>query len=134
MSFTVKCLILTHTADPRGDGKPKERNVTILDEQAKDWDTGTEQQRLDIVYMRGQNDFSEGQPEHNTTASLSVADVIYLPDRDFNQPIEDPDDVPYTIYAVCGVGFKPITSEELQQLIDMEPHDRHFCDLLREKE
>jgi hypothetical protein len=129
--FCVKCLVLGHTADPEGDGKPKVRNVSVSSfEASKQWGSMTPDQQLDFIWQRGQNDFSECFPEHNSTYSLSVADVICLPDE---QPENyDDDDKPYTMYAVCSVGFKPITDDELQQLIDMEAHDRHFCKLLNE--
>jgi len=116
----VKVHVLGHTQDPRGDGKPKVRLVTVPDDAPFE----TDEDKCNAAFQYGQNDFSAGNPEHNTTFSVSVGDVVEVPAWD------DPE-ADYTLYVVCGVGFKAITSDEFEMLKGLSSADRTFHPLCR---
>lgn len=100
------------------EDRPKVREVTLPDCIEEADFSGEEkrlQQLLDEVYRLGQNDFAIG-PEKNTTCSVSVGDVIELPDR--------------RLFVVASCGFNEINATQLIELVKMDRRDRHFCDLV----
>jgi hypothetical protein len=77
----------------------KIRNVFIPDEALP----ANNVELLDLVFYYGQNDFAVG-PEKNTTCSLSVNDVIELPDG--------------TLCRIVSVGWEILNKAELQRMRD----------------
>jgi len=122
MADRIKVHVLGHTDDPKGDGKPKIRMVTCPEGSITE--ATTDDQKLALAFQYGQNDFSEGKPEHNTTYSVSVGDVVELPDGD------DPE-ADYMLYVVCMAGFQPITTDEFDELVGTPSRDRTFHSLCR---
>lgn len=101
--------------DP-ANGDPAFRIVEVSDNE---WNSANNQERLDLVYKYGQNDF---QPQE--CPSVSIADVILLPATAGETPVLVP-------YIVAMVGFKVLTNEQFIQLENTERYRRSFCDLVR---
>ena len=100
MTERIKVHVLGHTDDPDNDSRePKIRMVTCPEGA----DLSTDAQKLNSAFQYGQNDFSEGNPEHNTTYSVSVGDVVELDSG---------------LFVVCMMGFQPITPEQFEELVD----------------
>ena len=71
---------------------------------------------LDLVFHYGQNDFAIG-PEKNKSCSVSVGDVVELPDG--------------RLFLVMGFGFKQINANQLDYIRKLPMRERQFNDLVR---
>lgn len=114
----VRCFVLSHTDDEDNpSGAPYQRLVTI---PPHEWEAAREEStdlKLGLVFQYGQNDFSASNPEHNTTYSLSVGDVILLDGK---------------LYAICGIGFTEITRDQFDSLVATNRRDRTFHPVLNQ--
>jgi len=111
MSMTIRCLVLSHTDDDDNpSGQPYQRLVEIPVNE-NELHLKADHEILDLAFQYGQNDFSGGQPSHNTTYSLSMGDVILYDDK---------------IHLIAAVGFVEITKSELEDLIITSRRDRPF--------
>jgi hypothetical protein len=64
---------------------------------------------LQAIFKNGQNDFSEGKPEHNSTYSVSAGDVIELDGQ---------------LWLARLFGFVLISEEQFQQNLERPHKDR----------
>ena len=105
----VKCYIMSHTDDEDNvERQPKIRMVTIPEGADVE---GPDAKLLEAVFYYGQNDFAVG-PELNTTYSLSVADVVELPNG--------------KLYVVLSCGWENITSARFEEIRQLSRRDRCF--------
>ncbi len=117
----VKALILSHCDDPGNEErKPRERMITVPDAA---WEKADLDGKLELAFYYGQNDHSGDLPEHNTTYSLSVGDVVCL-----DVPESD-----YSFHLVIGLGFGGIGRDELDRTIAMDTATRTICCTTKER-